>query len=103
MAIKRNRPAETPDRLAAIEQFGAAAEARPSDAPTTPAPAAKAARRRTPAVGEGAKGSLIRWAGHEELRDRVAAYSRTQRYPQHEVLLRALAIGMAELEADSKR
>ncbi len=100
MAIKRNRPAETPDRLAAIEEFGAAAEARPTDAPT--ASAAKREPRRASA-GEGAKGSLIRWAGNEELRDRVAEYSRTQRYPQHEVILRALAIGLTELEADSKR
>lgn len=101
MAIKRNRPAESPERMAAIEQFGAAAEARPGETPATPAPEAKP--RRTPAAGEGAKGSLIRWAGNEELRDRVAHYSKTQRYPQQDVILRALAIGMDELEADSNK
>jgi hypothetical protein len=99
MAIKRNRPAETPDRLAAIEEFGAAAEARPTGVPAAPSPKREA--RRPTSAGEGAKGSLIRWAGNEELRDRVADYSRSQRYPQHEVILRALAIGMAKLEADS--
>ncbi len=100
MAIKRNRPAETPDRLAAIEEFGAAAEARPAETQAAPSPT-RGARRATTA-GEGAKSSLIRWAGNEQLRDRVADYSRSQRYPQHEVILRALAIGMAELESDSK-
>jgi hypothetical protein len=106
MAIARNKPKD----VAAIAAFGAAAEARPTEEEpaTTPAaraapattPAARAARspRPTQAADDGPASSLLRWKGEEQLRDRIKTYAKTERYSEQEVMIRALQLGMDQIE-----
>ncbi|PPF66630.1 hypothetical protein C5E16_10935 [Clavibacter michiganensis] len=108
MPIARNRRSE-PDP-AKVAAFGAAAESR-VEVPTPP-PAAPAAapqrttdttptRRRGEAAGEAPKSSIVRWTGStgdEELRDRLLAYGRRERYTMQELMIRALRIGLDEIE-----
>jgi hypothetical protein len=108
MAIARNRR-QDPDP-AKIAAFGAAAEAR-TDVPAPEAPAAPAVSRRTTdatparrwggATSEPPKSSIIRWTGStgdEELRDRLLAYGARERYTMQELMLRALRVGLDEIE-----
>lgn len=103
MAIARNKPKD----VAAIAAFGAAAEARPTEeepvttpAAPTPAPAAKAARspRAPQTADDGPASSLLRWKGEEQLRDRIKSYAKTERYSEQEVMIRALQLGMDQIE-----
>lgn len=108
MAIARNKK-NPPVDLAAIEAFGAAAEARPQ----TPAESVVAApvKRRvgSPARAAGAvtasneekappQSSLVRWAGEEETRDRLLAYARDERYKMQDLMVKAMQLGMDRLE-----
>jgi hypothetical protein len=104
MAIARNK--KTPTDPAAIAAFGAAAEARPSDEPPTApsaasAPAAAKATR-SPKVAQsgddGPASSLLRWKGEEQLRDRIKTYAKTERYSEQEVMIRALQLGMDQID-----
>jgi hypothetical protein len=108
MAIARNRK-QDPDP-AKIAAFGAAAEAR-MDVSAPEAPAAPAASRRTTdatptrrgggATSEPPKSSIIRWTGStgdEELRDRLLAYGARERYTMQELMIRALRLGLDEIE-----
>jgi hypothetical protein len=97
MPIARNKKtAADPDAIAA---FGAAADALPSEVskPPQPAPAAKAA---APTAGDAPLTALVRWRGHEALRDRIADYNKATRYPNHAIMLRAMEIGMDAIEKD---
>jgi hypothetical protein len=109
MPIARNRRSE-PDP-AKIAAFGAAAESRvevpTSTPPATPAAApqratdATPARRRGEDTAEPPKSSIVRWTGStgdEELRDRLLAYGRRERYTMQELMIRALRIGLDEIE-----
>lgn len=102
MAIARNTPRKPKD-AAAIEAFGAAAEARPQELPVaapTPVPAAKAAQRpkAVQTAGSGPASSLVRWKDQDELRDRIKAYAKTERYSEQDVMIRALQLGMDQIE-----
>lgn len=90
MPIARNKKTTVdPDAIAA---FGAAADALPSEAPKPPQSA-------TPApAGDAPLTSLVRWRGHEALRDRIADYNKATRYPNHAIMLRAMEIGMEHIE-----
>ncbi|TCU82273.1 hypothetical protein EDF48_11225 [Curtobacterium sp. PhB191] len=95
MPIARNKKTTVdPDAIAA---FGAAAEALPSEAPKSPQPPARA---KAPAQGAGDAPltALVRWRGHEALRDRIADYNKATRYPNHAIMLRAMEIGMEDIE-----
>lgn len=96
MAIARNKPKDA----AAIAAFGAAAEARPTEEEPTTTPAAKAARspRAPQAADDGPASSLLRWKGEEQLRDRIKTYAKTERYSEQEVMIRALQLGMDQIE-----
>ncbi|MEW5093682.1 hypothetical protein [Clavibacter michiganensis] len=107
MPIARNRRTE-PDP-AKIAAFGAAAESRveaPSAPPATPAGPQRATdatptRRRADGASEPPKSSIVRWTGStgdEELRDRLLAYGRRERYTMQELMIRALRIGLDEIE-----
>lgn len=96
MPIARNKKVKVdPDAIAA---FGAAADALPSETakatePSSPAPAS------APVTGEAAPlTALVRWRGHEELRDRIADYNKANRYPIHTIMLRAMELGMEHIE-----
>lgn len=98
MPIARNKKVKVdPDAIAA---FGAAADALPSETPkatepSSPAPAPASA----PVTGEAAPlTALVRWRGHEELRDRIADYNKANRYPIHTIMLRAMELGMEHIE-----
>lgn len=102
MVIARNKKNPTADP-AAIAAFGAAAEARPA----TPEPGAptmaRAPRAATPAAQAGEdkappKSSLVRWAGEEETRDRLIAYSAAERYKMQDLMVKAMQLGMDQLE-----
>ena len=103
MAIARNKKADP----AAIAAFGAQAEARveatqPASERTviptpTPTPTRAASAPRT-ADNDGPKSSLVRWKGEEALRDRIKQFAKTQRYSEHEIMIRAMAAGMDKLE-----
>jgi hypothetical protein len=101
MPIARNKknPPVDPDAIAA---FGAAAELRPEAAePPAPTPPAKQrTTTRTPRADEKAPpaSSLVRWAGEEELRDRLIAYSRAERYKMQDLMVKAMQIGLDQLE-----
>lgn len=114
MVIKRNtqRPEVDP---AAIAAFGAAAEAQVEiPEPTAPPAAAPKPRGRTKASGgapggAGAtaeedslpKSTIVRWDspnGDVELRNRIHAYHKRERYTMHESMLRAMRIGIEALE-----
>lgn len=105
MPIARNKknPPVNPDAIAA---FGAAAEARPAT-PEPPAPSApakaRAPRSAAPSVKDGEekappKSSLVRWAGEEETRDRLLAYSAAERYKMQDLMVKAMQLGMDQLE-----
>lgn len=99
---KKNSPVD-PDAIAA---FGAAAELRPEAAePQAPTPPTKQratprATPRTPPADEKAPpaSSLVRWAGEEELRDRLIAYGRAERYKMQDLMVKAMQIGLDQLE-----
>jgi len=108
MPIARNRRSE-PDP-AKIAAFGAAAESR-VEAPTPPPAAPPAApqrttdttptRRRGEDTAEPPKSSIVRWTGStgdEELRDRLLAYGKRERYTMQELMIRALRIGLDEID-----
>jgi hypothetical protein len=95
MAIARNKKVTAdPDAIAA---FGAAADALPSEAPK-PAEPKTPAKAPTPTAGDAPLTALVRWRGHEELRDRIADYNKATRYPNHAIMLRAMEIGMEHIE-----
>lgn len=97
MPIARNKKTTAdPDAIAA---FGAAADALPSDAPKPPQPASPT-RAAAPGVGDAPLTALVRWRGHEALRDRIADYNKATRYPNHAIMLRAMEIGMDAIEKD---
>ena len=102
MVIARNKKNPTADP-AAIAAFGAAAEARPATPePGTPTKA-RASRAATTAAQAGEekappKSSLVRWAGEEETRDRLLAYSAAERYKMQDLMVKAMQLGMDQLE-----
>lgn len=97
MAIVRNKK-PTPAQAAAIDAFTAAADARPDE---TPAPApAPAPTSRKPAP-DGPASSLIRWAGNEDLRDRITDYATRERYSVHHILIEALRLGIDKIDTKS--
>lgn len=97
MPIARNKKTTVdPDAIAA---FGAAADALPSEAPKAPEAAAPApAPTPAPGAGDAPLTALVRWRGHEALRDRIADYNKATRYPNHAIMLRAMEIGMEHIE-----
>jgi hypothetical protein len=95
MPIARNKKVTAdPDAIAA---FGAAADALPSEAPK-PAEPKSPAKALTPSAGDAPLTALVRWRGHEALRDRIADYNKATRYPNHAIMLRAMEIGMEHIE-----
>lgn len=95
MPIARNKKVTAdPDAIAA---FGAAADALPPEAPKTAEPNSPT-KTLTPTTGDAPLTALVRWRGHEELRDRIADYSKAMRYPNHAIMLRAMEIGMEHIE-----
>ena len=95
MPIARNKKTEAdPDAIAA---FGAAADALPAETPAAPQPATPV-KARAQSVGDAPLTALVRWRGHEALRDRIADYSKATRYPNHAIMLRAMEIGMEHIE-----
>jgi len=99
MAIARNKK-NPPVDPAAIEAFGAAAEARTvAQEPKTAAAKPRAIKTANQA-GEKAPplSSLVRWDGEEELRDRLIAYSAAERYKMQALMVKAMQLGMDQLE-----
>lgn len=103
--IVRNKPATPPTAEAAeaIAAFGAAAEARPTDPPApepsvSPAGPALSSRKKDKPKAP-PKSSLIRWDGHEDLRDAILEYSNRERYPIHTVLLEAIRRGFEQIRS----
>ena len=95
MPIARNKKVTAdPDAIAA---FGAAADALPPESPKTAEPNSPA-KAPTPTTGDAPLTALVRWRGHEELRDRIASYNKATRYPNHAIMLRAMEIGMEQIE-----
>ncbi len=99
MPIARNKknPPVDPDAIAA---FGAAAELRPGPA-EPPAPTRRRATTpRTASADEEAPpaSSIVRWAGEEELRDRLIAYRRAERYKMQDLMIKVMQIGLDQLE-----
>lgn len=94
MAIVRNKNPQPVDPTA-IAAFGAEAESKPTEN-QQPVPSRSPSRRKTE-TGKPPASSLIRWEGHEELRDSLVAYARNERYPVHTVLLMALEHGLQHL------
>lgn len=95
MPIARNKKTEAdPDAIAA---FGAAADALPPEAPSTPQATAPV-KARAASAGDAPLTALVRWRGHEALRDRIADYNKATRYPNHAIMLRAMEIGMEHIE-----
>jgi len=105
MAIARNKK-NLPVDSAAIAAFGAAAEARPtvpeqnvpvattkSRAPRAASASDKNGQEKTPPMS-----SLVRWAGEEETRDRLLAYARDERYKMQDLMVKAMQLGMDQLE-----
>ncbi|MDN4648508.1 hypothetical protein [Curtobacterium sp. PsM8] len=95
MPIARNKKTEADP--AAIAAFGAAADALPPEAPATVQPPIPV-KARAQSTGDAPLTALVRWRGHEALRDRIAAYSKATRYPNHAIMLRAMEIGMEHIE-----
>lgn len=94
--IVRNKPTAPAD-ADAIAAFGAAADARPEDAPPAPTTAAPIAPRKTSDPKPPPKSSLIRWDGNEDLRDAIIEYAERERYPIHTVLLEATRRGFEQM------
>lgn len=95
MAIVRNKKPQPVDP-SAIAAFGAQADAHPSEEPHQPAKVSPSRKRRN--GDKPPASSLIRWEGHEELRDSLADYAKRERYPMHTVLLMALELGLEQLD-----
>ena len=96
--IVRNKPTTPPD-ADAIAAFGAAAEARPADTPPAPSTSAPIVAKKVTDPKPPPKSSLIRWDGHEELRDAIIEYADRERYPIHTVLLETIRRGFAEMNS----
>lgn len=95
MPIARNKKVTAdPDAIAA---FGAAADALPPESPK-PAEPKSPVKAPTPSTGDAPLTALVRWRGHEALRDRIADYNKATRYPNHAIMLRAMEIGMEHIE-----
>jgi hypothetical protein len=95
MPIARNKKVTAdPDAIAA---FGAAADALPSESPKSAEPKSPT-NAPTPPAGDAPLTALVRWRGHEELRDRISDYNKATRYPNHAIMLRAMEIGMEHIE-----
>ena len=95
MPIARNKKVTAdPEAIAA---FGAAADALPSE-PPKPAEPKSPVKAPTPSTSEAPLTALVRWRGHEALRDRIADYNKATRYPNHAIMLRAMEIGMEHIE-----
>jgi hypothetical protein len=95
MAIARNKK-PNPDAIAA---FGAAADARPDEAPIPlpiPGRVAKTSQSVTSDL-DGPKSSLVRWTD-VELRDRLIDYSKRERYPLQQVMIAAMKLGIEQIE-----
>ncbi|MWV75848.1 hypothetical protein [Rathayibacter rathayi] len=90
MALARNKQKQPAPDPAAIAAFGAAAEATPA----TPPPAAPAVAPKS----NPPKSSLVRWDGHQELRDRILTYGQTHRYATHDLMITAMERGMDLIE-----
>jgi hypothetical protein len=106
MAIARNKKNHPVDP-AAIAAFGAAAEMRDATAASAVAvetPKTSSTNRKPRVAGasgaaaDGPASSLIRWKGHEELRDRIKGYATEERYSEQDVMIRALRLGMEQIE-----
>ena len=100
MPIAKNRK-PTPEQQAAIQAFGAAADARPEDVSyVQPVLTSKSVTHHTstPRGEEPPKSTLVRWGKNEELRDRVIEYSKRERYSVHDTILEALRLGMEQIE-----
>jgi len=96
MPIARNKKTEAdPDAIAA---FGAAADALPPETPEAPRPPAPVRAARMQSAGDAPLTALVRWRGHEALRDRIADYNKATRYANHAIMLRAMEIGMEHIE-----
>lgn len=95
MPIARNRKT-TPDPDA-IAAFGAAADALPETAGAAQ-PAAPQVKTPAQSTGDAPLTALVRWRGHEGLRDRISDYSKATRYANHAIMLRAMEIGMEYIE-----
>lgn len=96
--IVRNKPT-TPADPDGIAAFGAAAEARPVDAPPAPSTPAPIATKKANQPKPPPKSSLIRWDGHEDLRDAIIEYAERERYPIHTVLLEATRRGFEQMNS----
>lgn len=96
--IVRNKPV-TPADADAIAAFAAAAEARPDDTPPAPSTAAPIVARKASEPKPPPKSSLIRWEGHEDLRDAIIEYADRERYPIHTVLLETIRRGFGEMSS----
>lgn len=94
MAIVRNKKPQPVDP-SAIAAFGAEADAKFVPAAEVAGPATPA--RKKPDGGKPPASSLIRWDGHEELRDSLIEFAKRERYPVHTVLLMALERGLDHL------
>lgn len=97
MAIVRNKKPQPVDP-SAIAAFGAQADAKTEANDTQPA--SREAGRKKQDAGKPPASSLIRWEGHEELRDAIIAYAKAERYPVHTVLLDSLRRGFDQLRND---
>ncbi len=99
MPIARNKknPPVDPDAIAA---FGAAAELRPGPPNRRPPTRRRATTPRTASADEEAPpaSSIVRWAGEEELRDRLIAYRRAERYKMQDLMIKVMQIGLDQLE-----
>lgn len=107
MAIARNKRPTKVDQ-AAIAAFGAAAEAqagtRQSVAPTASPAVSRATTRQAKSSGDSLpQASLVRWAEEEDLRDRLIAYRLAERYTMQDLMVKALRLGMDQLDGTSSR
>ena len=96
--IVRNKPVAPAD-ADAIAAFAAAAEARPDAAPPAHSPGAPIVARKVTEPKPPPKSSLIRWDGHEDLRDAIIEYADRERYPIHTVLLETIRRGFGEMNS----
>lgn len=99
MAIVRNKKPQPVDP-SAIAAFGAQADAKTEANDTQPI--SHPVGRKKHAMGKPPSSSLIRWDGHEELRDAIIAYAKAERYPVHTVLLDSLRRGFDLLKDEDR-
>lgn len=95
MAIVRNKKPQPVDP-SAIAAFGAEADGKSIPTPEASSPATPVRKNRNGSKPPAS--SLIRWDGHEELRDAVIEFAKRERYPVHTVLLMALEKGLDSLD-----